>query len=180
MKEYKEYLIEDFKNEFEEFITLIGIASKDRNEEAEENKLSGFVAIEKLLPFYKSCKNVQDHILNPLLEEKGETEEDKKVEENLPSIFKSSVKKDMEERLKIKKEERKERLAGYKEFEELNESEQKEIVERLGKYYEIDPDRFNVEVRIIAQRFGVRMTNDKANELMNKKDLENFEDSGEL
>ena len=172
MEKYKEYLIEDFKSEFEDFMVLIGISVQDRTKEAEENKLSSFVAIEKLLPFYKSCKNVQDHILNNILEDKEETEEDKKVDENLPLIFKSSTKKMVEEK-------EKQRLANLKEFEELDEYKQKEIMDMLLKSYEIDPERFSKEPSFITRRFGVRMTKEKAIELINKKDLEDFEETNE-
>lgn len=175
MEKYKEYLIEDFKNEFEDFMVLIGIAVSDRGKEAEENKLSGFVAIEKLLAFYKSCKNIQDHILNNILEEKEETEEDRKVEADMPMIFKSSTKKLIEEKERVAGEKERYRLANLKEFEELGEYEQKEIMDRLNRYYEIDPERFNQEMSIISHRFGINMNKNKAIELINKKDLEEFD-----
>lgn len=167
MEKFKEYLIEKFKEELEEAMVLSGISIKDRKEEAEQNKLSGFISIEKIMPFIKKCEEIQVHILNPMLENLDAVEMDKKIEESLPSILRPSVKILRDE---IKKEQE-ERVANFKEFEELDEQTQNEIIERLVRYYETDLDRFYKEPALLAGRYKIKMSKEKIMELVNKKIL---------
>lgn len=169
MEKFQEYLIDNFKQELDDIKVLAGIPVGDRKNEAEENRLSGYVSIEKLIPFIKKSEEVLNHILNPLFERKEGTEKDKEIERNLPEIFQHTRNKDLKEEIKQQYED-------LKEFEDLDDDVQQTILERVLKYYQGDLDRFYKEPRLLAAKYKIKMTKEKLIELVNKKILGDVEE----
>lgn len=171
MQKFKEYLIEDFIEELKKASILCGIAIGDTKLDAEKNKLAGFVAIEELLPFIKACNNLQNHILNPIIENIEGTEEEKKIQAVLPDII-NPVK------IEEKKEKEKERISKLKDYDDLDEESKQLMMKRFLKYYEKgDMDRLYLEPVILSQRFGIKITKEKIIELIQKKSMENIEEN---
>jgi len=172
LKEFEKFLVENFKEELDNAMILVGIPVGDTKNEAEENLLKGYVPIEKITPFVKAGEKLQKHFLNVLLERRGGDEVDKKIEAELPEMFQPTRQKLVQEAELKRKEEWK---ANLKEFEDLDDGRKQAITERLKRNYEIgDMEKFYKDINIISAHYKIKFSKEQAIELINKKVLEEF------